>query len=291
MFTIINQKIIKIKVKETASENYLYELTNMTNNTREMLLRELSQLGSPLSNLIRTTVDAVFKLEELPNNFCHENPNMKESKRAIKVNIIEEYYTAIEELAAPSLNLIIEDKYERMNFDDYQNILRYAVNQLTRTPVVKEKFRADVSFALDGIDVDFQTYNVLQNLILSERIVLALIEKMYQVTLLNNIGNLNLITSDNPAINLNQITQKKDSKIFLPISPRKAIFIEPTSLNSDDQLKIKNTYLDGGSIEKYYICHRLLSEQDVRGLNEITASNKGRHIYGKESEDLECFKK
>lgn len=290
MFTIINQKIIKIKVKETASENYLYELTNMTNNTREVLLRELSRLDSPLSNLIRTTVDAVFLLEERPNNFRHENPNMKESKRAIRVNIIEEYYTAIEELAAPSLNLIIEDEYERVDVDDYQNILRYAVNQLSRTPVVKEKFRAEVSFALDGNGVDFQTYNVLQNLIVSERIVLALIEKMYQVTLLNNSGNLNLITSDNPAINLNPITQK-DLKIFLPISPRKAIFIEPTSLNSDDQLKTKNTYLDGGGIEKYYICDRLLSEQDVRGLNEITASNKGRHIYGKESEDLECFKK
>lgn len=287
IYSLVNDRIVPMKIKEIASSNFFYKATNMTDKTKSILLHGLSKLKSPYTrNAIKTAIESVHLVEAITKNSDYKDPDLEHSENLVRTNIIEEYYAVIEELAAPDIKNLAESSGDNFTFENYQNVLRFVVNQLTRTSAVKEKFKNLSRDSLEKEGVDFQTFNAFHTLIISEELVLVLIEKLYKITLLDNQSEVNLITSDNPAININPITIP-EVKIYFPLSPKKALYIEPSHLNEISTLKIKENYLSGIYTPTYYIEKATIHEQEVRYLNGRIFENRDRCIYGLTSEDLE----
>lgn len=284
---LINGKVVPMRIKEIAASNYFYKVTSMNRRTKEILSFNLSKLKSPhAKNTIEFAINCIDTLENLKDEIVINNSNLKKSDNAIRTNIIEDYYKVLEDLAAPVIRSLI--KGELLNHNDYQAILRFTVNQLSRTPSVKNKFKKAASNLLKEKGIDFQAYYSFQTLIISEEIVLYLIENLYKVTLIENESEINFITSDNPAFNINPISIK-DMKIFLPLSPKKAIYIEPTTFNEKRSSEIKENYLSGVHDSIYYFDNIKVSEIDVYLLNKRVSENKERSIFGFCPEDLHCM--
>jgi len=289
VYAIINGKVVPMKTKEIASSNFFYKATNMTPATRNALLHGLSKLKSPLvQDLLTTAIQGVHLVERLSEKVDDKDEDFALAENLIRTNVIEDYYVIIEELATPDIKHLSESDGEQLTIEKYQNVLRFAVNQLSRTSAVKNKFKESSIELLRKNEIDFQTFNAFQTLIISEEVVLNLIEKLYKITLLENQSDVNFITSDNPAVNLNPITSQ-DIKLFLPLSPKKAIYIEPSGINGSAASTVKENYLSGVHAPRYYLKKDTVNEQDVHDLNKRIYGNRERHVFGFCPKDLENF--
>ncbi|ENC9555251.1 DUF4238 domain-containing protein [Aeromonas hydrophila] len=283
------KKPIFMNTKEIASENYFYRIQSINSPTRNILLKLLAKLKSPLiSGLLKDTIDSLYIVDLLGKK--SDNKQLKDEEAKFKTNAVENIYSIIEECAAVDIGTILNNNIKTFDINNYQNVLRYATYQLVRTQKGRDRFKTDASDELYEKDIDFQTYHTFQSLILAEKLTLSLIERLYKITLLNNDTDINFITNDNPAINLNKI-EDFDVKLYLPLSPRKAIIVENSGIKDEDAQHIKNLILSDKEYDKYFINERTSSIDEVHSLNKIMWNYKHRSVYAITADEINVYAK
>lgn len=280
-------KPVKMRIEKVACSNYFYKASLMNENTRKLLLAGASRLKSPqMRDYIISAINGVGLIDDIGglSGACF-NEEIKYSDNLIKTNVVEDFYTMIESLAAPEIKKILEGRLVDLDINGYQNIVRHVVNQLTRTQKTRTSFGRVAGEKLDANCIDFRTYDSFQSLIISEEILLVLLEKLYKITVVENTTEKNFITSDHPVINLNSI-DISDLKLYIPISPKIALFIEPNGLCNEKASLLKTKVQLEKESPKYFVDKVNASMSEVNALNIKTWENKGRHIFAYTSKDI-----
>lgn len=263
--------------KNIGHENHLYRIEGLGKKERDLLLNGLQKVPEPMHSLFKTmiTVCYYFKVfSALPTDM--DTTNKIELQ---KQNIVENFYSAFEDQVNPSFMTLVNGEYEKFDINYYQDILRFVVLQLTRTPKVKEISRQMMQEEFIQRGLQFRDFDTLHSAIIAEQITTALIERLYQIEIIENTTDLNFITSDNPVKNLLPIKDKL-IELFWPINPRKALIIKPTNFSAERATEIKDGIVNHGKKADYLITITKKNELlEIQKLNQITWHNKHRHIY------------
>jgi hypothetical protein len=94
---------------------------------------------------------------------------------------------------------------------------------------------------------------------------MILIEELYKITVISNQTELDFITSDNPCINIAKNIE--ELKLYLPISPKKALFIEKLDISENDATELKKQVLSNINISKYFL--DFITENDKENINQL----------------------
>jgi hypothetical protein len=117
-------------------------------------------------------------------------------------------------------------------------------------------------------------------------ITLTLIEKLYQIEILENKTDINFITSDNPVKNL-LTTSDKHVELYWPISPRKAVLIKSTHFSPAEAASIKKNILNHGKNADYILRTKSVNDENkINELNKATWENKHRHAFYLADKDI-----
>ncbi len=291
LFALINNKILPMRTKEVANSNYFYRIDSISDSEKELLLQLSKKLVGPMKEAIETIVLGFNFLHKLlsASEFEDQLRNSDEFKK-LQSNLAEDLYCIIEELGSTALNHVKDKQYKKIGILEYTDIVRFVTYQLVRTKAVKEKTEdAELISRLESRDINFDTYHIISSIIIAEQLSIRLIEKLYTLEILNNKTDINLITNDNPAKNLNNVS-KIDVNIYIPISPNQAIFIRPSNITEEDKKKIKSTKVDDLSKSQYYLSISETSDEDlIKSLNRTTWSNKEFSAYSLLRNDLAVY--
>ncbi len=229
-------------------------------------------------------------------DFLNENKNdsidniilkMKKCLEAKRSNVIENYYSEIENEASKVINKIINSEYDSFDMYEYQIILKYSYYQLVRTKVVREGIERDISKLLKEKNIDFVQYWVLSSIYYAELFFERSLEKLFVIKVIENNTGINFITNDNPVFNLNGV-DNEDVKLYFPISPKKAIYIEKINISDDEKEKLKNKYLEERS-GKYFLHHIEINKDEVLELNKEIWKRKERFCFSLNKNELEVY--
>lgn len=272
-----NGKPFKSTSKNIGHENHLYRIEGLGKKERDLLLNGLQKVPEPMRSLFKTMIIACYSLR-----IFSALPTDKDTAEKIelqKQNIIENFYSAFEDQVNSSYITLTNGEYERFDINYYQDILRFVVLQLTRTPKIKEISRQMMQEEFFQRGLQFRDFDTLHSAIIAEQITTALIEKLYQIEIIENTTDLNFITSDNPVKNLLPV-ENKLVNLYWPINPRKALIIKPTNYSDEQAAKIKKDIVNYGKKADYLITITKQNESaEIKKLNQITWHNKHRHIY------------
>ncbi len=280
-----NKKCFQSATKKIALENHLYRIEGIGSREKEILLKGSSRVAEPMRGLFQTIILSCHQfriLSKLP-----ANENLARTLDTHKQNIIENFYGIFEDLVTPSYIDLINGNYENIDLNSYQDILRFVTLQLTRTSKVKETSKANMEGMMKEKGLEFDDFDTLHSIIIAEHLTLTLIEKLYQLEIVENETEINFITSDNPVKNLLKI-EDIQVNLFWPINPRKALIIRPTSYTKAEAENIKKR-LTNQEIKPEYILkvNRQEDHSEILKLNKITWENRHRQIYFLEDHDIE----
>lgn len=282
-----NGKPFKSNSKNVGHENHLYRIEGIGEQEAEILLKGTKKISESMRVLFELLIEAchAFKILSLL-------PKDEETNKKIDIeqqNIIERFYGVFEDQVQTSYNILVTGEYDKFDINHYQDILRFVALQLTRTPKVKETSTISMQDILAQRGIQFSDFNTLHSAIISEQLTTALIERLYQVEIIENLTELNFITSDNPVKNL---LPEKDVivNLYWPITPKKALIVKPTNFTPEQAQTIKNGILKEGKQAEYLIRVTQINEREkIESLNHITWNNKHRHIYFLEDRDIASF--
>ncbi len=282
--TINNSNIRNMNIDKIASSNHLYRIDNINDETRAILLKELKKQRLPImGDLLEQIINNMSIMNTLKSLYTQNNITKEES--ILKSNTVEGVYGLIEDLAAPLIEKLINNDIEDFDIDDYQNVFRYAIYQLTRTPKVKNITKEKVEPILENKNIDYKNYHIIMSLIMSEQMLLTFIEKLFKITIMENNTDLNFITNDNPIFNIYPIETNK-VKFYLPISPRKALFFEEANIDLKSAIALKNQILNGKQYNKYFLDSVEITREEVLNLNNRMKENSDRFLFLYEEQDL-----
>ncbi|MDO8330873.1 MAG: DUF4238 domain-containing protein [Fluviicoccus sp.] len=284
VYTNINNAPVLKSTKQVACSNYFYKIDKINKSGFEILLGLNEKTVFPLKGLFEKLIycSYMFSLAELIDL------DEQDTKRldAFRTNIIEDFYCIIENGALEAIDIILNKKYDSFDLNGYQDMLRFAVYQLTRTSKTRENIRVNIQGALESKGIDFKEYQTISTLLLSEQITLALIEKLYKIVIIENKTNVDFITSDNPVKNLRSVDEH-DVELFVPISPTMAILIMPSEKSQEEKDSIKQLLLKSEAIPNYYFGFKdECSVGEIENINKLTSSNKERFIFTLKAEDV-----
>ena len=282
--TINNSNVRSMAVEKVASTNYFYEIRTINTETKEILLKELKKQNLPLmGNLLCQIINGISTINLFKSVFGQKIITKEE--KLLQCNTIEGVYGVVEDLAAPIIKKIIDDNTNDFDINDYQNVLRYAVYQLTRTAKVKNLTKDKVKPILENKNIDYDSYHILMSIILSEQMLLSFIEKLFKIIVLDNKTSVNFITNDNPIFNLHTIESKK-VKLYLPISAKKALFFEELKIDEKSATILKNNILDNKQYDKYFLDSILVTKEQVLNLNQKIKENSDMFVFSLEENDI-----
>ena len=118
---------------------------------------------------------------------------------------------------------------------------------------------------------------------------MAAIEKLSTLTVLENETQINFITSDSPVLNLKTLDDKT-IKLYWPISPRKAILLEDSTLSPSEQNALKEKVVRNKFKNNYFLKPPIkVTESEVAELNFKMWENKNRNAFGALENDLSSY--
>ncbi|WNF48444.1 DUF4238 domain-containing protein [Pseudomonas sp. SG20056] len=268
-----------------AHMNHMYRVEGIEDAERKILLKGAEKTAEPMKGLLKSLIEACHKFKVLSRMEMSEADAHK--LEVFKQNIIEEFYGVFESQVQEAYTIVLEDKYEEFNINHYQDILRFVILQLSRTTKTKEKSKELLEPLLLEKGISFRDFDTLYSAIISEQITLSLIEKLYQIEVIENNTIINFITSDNPVKNMLAI-EEKHVEIYWPISPRKAIMIKRTNFTPDEASSIKQGILHHDRKAEHIIrVKALLDEDEVSKLNLMVWDNKQLHTFYKLEQDMQ----
>lgn len=264
--------------------NSLYRVEGIGVREKELLLLAAEKTAQPMQGLLKTIIHACHLFKTLSNEKMPESANNELD--ILKQNIIENFYQTFEDQVQRSYTILINGTYEKFDINYYQDILHFVTLQLTRTPKVKILSREIMQprFLENGLEL--QDFDTIHSAIIAENLTLSLIEKLYQIEIIENHTQINFITSDNPVKNLLSIEEKK-VELYWPISPRKCIIIKPTNYTEEQAKKIKSDIIKlGKKAEHIFKVTKEYDTNAIQELNKTTWHNKSLHIYYIEDSDI-----
>ncbi|MFZ4876624.1 DUF4238 domain-containing protein [Janthinobacterium sp. Mn2066] len=278
LYTNIGSEIHPKTTKEIAAENYFYRIKSLNKNEFDLLTRENSLLPNiPTRNLLKTIIDAglFFRLEEALPLSPGEIINLE----ARQANLVEEFYCVVEDCVSSAHKKLLNAEYSNIDIEEYNYIVRFMFNQLTRTQKAKNNIKREIAEILEGRGIDFNAYHIISSLILSERMTLAAIEKLSTLTILENETDLKFITNDCPVLNL-KTPQDKNIQLYWPISPNKALLLEDSILHPQEQKNLKEQVLKDNLKSNYFIKSvKKISRNEVSDFNRKIWDNKNRNAF------------
>lgn len=267
-----------------AHMNHMYRVEGLGEREREVLLRSAERTAEPMRGLFKSLIDACYSFHILSTAKMSEADTQKID--TLKQNIIEDFYGAFEDQVQEAYALLLGDQYEKFSINHYQDILRFVTLQLSRTAKTKEKSKEALEPLLLERGMSFKDFDTLYSAIISEQITLALIEKLYQIEVIENTTEINFITSDNPVKNLLS-TEDVHVEIYWPISPRKALIVRRTNFTSAEAEKIKQGIMNHGHKAEHILAvNKGISKEAIDRLNQIIWHDKHLHAFYRARQDV-----
>lgn len=288
LFTNIKDEIVKKTTVEVGAENYFYRIKSLKKNQYNLLSGEISLLPDvPMKKSLKTVIDAgIFFNVETQVLSSNEDISDLEARQA---NLVEEYYCIVEDCVLDAHDKLLRGKYSELDNDEYECIVRFMFHQLTRTQKAKSNIKKGIADILEERGIDFDAYHIASALILSERMTLVAIEKLSTLTVIENDTEINFITNDSPVLNL-KTPKDKNIKLYWPISPRKAILLEDSTLSPAEQKTLKGEVLQDKFKNNYFLKTPMkITEADVVEFNSKIWENKNRNAFGVIARDLSYY--
>lgn len=270
--------------KNIGHENHLYRIEGIGEKEKALLLRGLKRIPDSMRSLFEMLIEACHSFKIL--SYLPKDEETTQALDTLQQNIIEDFYGIFEDQVQESYEILVNGEYEKFDINYYQDIVRFVIIQLTRTPKVKEISKNTMKDVLIQRGIEFSDFNTLYSAIISEQITTALVEKLYQIDIIENLTDLNFITNDNPVKNL---LPEKDIfvNLYWPITPKKALIVRPTNFTPEQAKTIKDGISKEGKQADYLIRITQTNEREkIESLNQTTWDNKHRHIYFLEDRDI-----
>ena len=286
--TWVNEKISPRRTEEIAHARYFYEVFGINDSEYKFLSMDLERAKLPV-------VDGLFNdiIKHCRVIGVVEDSGVDTSEDAslnyFKKNCVENYYGIIENSVKPAYEIAVERRYSDLTLSDYQNILRFAVYQLARTPKVRENVFLSTEALLTSRGIRFERWYTLSMLITAERLFMTFVQKLYKLTFVENKTSQAFITNDNPVFNLRSIDDLVP-ELFWPLTPFQAVRISPAIPSESEANSIRQDWLKKGKLAPYFTDfeeeHSLAA---VHELNKKAWENKKLFAFACKEEDLLAF--
>lgn len=281
-----NKKHLK-SIDDIGLEKYMYKINGITENTKALLTKTANKLP-PI-----VTKDAFISII----NHCYllgclceaAGDNKTEEIEAHKTNIIEDFYGITEAGVSDAVKEITTGMPLAFGSQQYDDLIRFMTFQLVRTQKARANVRARIEDILTDNGIEFDDYHAISALILAEELHLAIMEKLYKITIIENISSINFITNDNPVVNLLN-PEGPHIKLYWPVSPRKAILLSPSTMSDQQKTEVKENFMKTKVIDSMHLFESCLySEAEVRLMNDKIWSAKYRYAFFLDEADVATY--
>ncbi|ALP62840.1 hypothetical protein AN416_09675 [Paraburkholderia caribensis] len=276
--------MFKPKLEQVAVSKHTYRIEGLSQEQKNLLLAELTKIRStPIASLLLTLIEQCAQLGDKTHI---EVKHGRIDVDIFKSNVIENVYSLTEDIVQDAYELLVSGDYERLDIAGYENVLRFIFNQLTRSQGARSNIKAAIGSVLAGKGIGFDDYNIFSSVILAEQMVLATVERLYKITVIENKTNVRFITGDWPVINLDSL-EGQTIKMFWPITPYRAVLVNPTNFSADEVVLIKKEMFGGKGKHRYFVDHYVENDaKEIRALNKIVWDKKHRCIFGLDEADV-----
>ncbi len=286
--TWVGGKIAPRRTEDVGHARYFYELFGINEAECKLLLVGAKKVKTPeVDILFRSIIESCRIIGISEENGINEND--QDAIEVYKKNVIEDYYGITEDIVVPAYQKAVDRNFSDFSHVDYQNLLRFAIYQLGRTQKVREKVRRDVEPRLAQTGIRFDRWYTLSMLMTAEQLFLALVEKLYKLTFIENKTAQPFITNDNPVFNLRGI---EDSvlELFWPLTPFLAVLISPATMSESDANAIRQDWLKRRTLSSYYISSsEEYSLPEIHRLNKLSWENRHQFAFSLRKRDLLAF--
>ncbi|WP_423200327.1 MULTISPECIES: DUF4238 domain-containing protein [unclassified Cupriavidus] len=271
------------KFEQVAVSKDTYRVEGLSQEQEKLLLAELDKVKSPMASLLRTLIE---KCAQLRDETPLDGKIGKVDVDIFKSNVIENVYSLTEDVVQDAYDFLADGEYNKINIFEYENVLRFLFNQLTRSEGSRHKIREEIGHILEEKGIGFDAYNMFSSIILAEQLVIAVMEQLYRITVIENNTSVRFITGDWPVVNLKS-EKDKTIEMYWPITPYRAVLVNPTNFPHDQAAAIKKEMLSGKGTHRYFLNHRIEDDPDViRALNRVIWSRKHRCVFGVDEADV-----
>jgi hypothetical protein len=170
-------------------------------------------------------------------------------------NLLEEYFTLIENRGIPYLDLIEACNIDFLNeFERRSDFLYFLVVQYFRTKNMRDRLKSLMSNLVENIDedIDLDKICILFSLQLADQVATAMaVDNDFKFFFLINKSTTTFITTDQPVINVmakpNTVNElPKELELLYPLGPNKALIVKKSKGNSNIEIDI------GEAMVKFY---------------------------------------
>lgn len=271
------------RLEQVAVSKHAYRIEGLSQEQKSLLVAELVKIKSPIASLLRTLIE---QCAQLGDKTLIDGKNCQIDADIFKSNVIENVYSLTEDVVQDAYSLIVAGEYNRLDIFGYENVLRFVFNQLTRSEGSRHNIREEISHILKEKGIGFDAYNMFSSIILAEQLVLATIERLYRITVIENKTSVRFITGDWPVVNLNSVKDQA-IRMYWPITPYRAVLVNPTNFSVDEIALIKREMFGGKGKHRYFLDHCIESDpREVRALNRVIWDKKHRCVFGVDEADV-----
>lgn len=276
------------KTKEIAHKNKMYKLQKLTTDEinffkaiyvsvefPDFIKPILSKMISTFE-MIHTAHNVINAVTELDGEF-----DLTKHKRQLEqeqTNILENYLGSIEGAGKTLLDKLTPDTclayFDEEKFDE---LLFYTALQMYRTYKINEAFKkGDLRKDMPDLKFDIKGENIyaIFAILITAKSIDAIVKQGYYMELLINQSELNIITSDQPVINIAE-DPSKDLVFYFPLGPKKALKIYTMTQQFPPRIDIS------------YVSNA----EQIRHLNDAINDQKRTDLYALKEEDLSVYVK
>lgn len=287
VYTFMNGKIHPQLTEAIAHERFFYEIDSLNEAEREVLLKDAGKIQTPhVGDLFRDIINGCYLIGVAEEGGASADDA---SINIYKKNTIENYYWLVEDVVTEAYSEVLSGKTDGISLNSYQDILRFAIYQLGRTPKARENVRKSTEEMLQTYGIRFNRWYTLSMLMTCEQLVTSCIERLCKLTVVNNMTHINYITNDNPVFNLGSM-EDSSVDLFWPISPRQAIRISPYTTSENEASEIKEQWKKYKTTKRYFV--ESVEENDSEKINYFNGrawDNKHRFAFALEEDELRRF--
>lgn len=294
-----NEKPFLVKTSETALSNYFYESCLLTDDALSFLhsfAKSTNSLDTSIYKLIITSIQHIHTLinttQHLSNNldkpiFIEE---LAKENSIFKANALENYYCILEQKFSVIIRKIIHDESNALTIDDYDILLFFVTSQFMRTQ--KRRIEAQqIKKLLPNLSPnELKTLLLYLSLLLDQKLHSALSNDLYIIHIVENKTSLNLITSDNPVVNVKfHSSNNSEVEYIVPISPKFYLHIKENMYSNNVTEHLRESFKSDSNvsaINKTILLDSTENISQVEWVNKLIKKESHRFIYALNADDL-----
>ncbi|WP_165382924.1 DUF4238 domain-containing protein [Acinetobacter venetianus] len=288
-----------VRTCEIALANYFYKVHPLSEESLKYLYNFVKNTHSadlPIYKLIISTINEIQeKLSKAKAHFHaldQEIPfELENDEKIFKTNILENYYGHLESKFSVLIKKIIEGKAAHLTVNDYDILLFFVTSQFIRTQKKLQSSQQTLIKQLPKLpQEELNTLILYLGLIMDQKIHSALTNSLYLITIVKNKTQKNLITSDNPVINIKfKETNNKELEYIVPISPKFYLHIKQNMYSEEiNKSLIESFKADSKQLafNKTIILESTENISQIEWINKLIFKESQRFLYGLDKLDL-----